>query len=63
MLVEAAFVWMFDELISRRIRLELRQIAVLQIVILVCLMAISKRGIIIAQPSISFDADLAGKFT
>ena len=60
LLVETTFVWVFDELINCGIRLELGQIAMLQIVILVCLMTITKRGIIITHPSISFDTDLAG---
>ena len=56
----ASFGW-FYELLSSGLGLKLGQIAMLEVIIVLeCLVAIAECRIIIADPGISFDADLAG---
>ena len=56
----ASFGW-FYELLSSGLGLKLSQIAMLEVIIVLeCLVAIAECRIIIADPGISFDADLAG---
>ena len=56
----ASFGW-FNEFSSRRLGLELGQIAVLEVIIVLeSLVAIAESRVIVAHPGISFYANLAG---